>query len=73
MLSHNISCPLRDLIKQNCNVLNEILLKALNKPIKTSHKSNIVSVKRIMYITSVFAKMLTFIQRCNVEDVRNRI
>ena len=30
----HISCPLRDLIKENCNVLNEILLKALNEPIK---------------------------------------
>ena len=35
---------------------------------KTSHKSNIVPVKQIICsITSVFAKMLTFIQRCNVE------
>ena len=40
---------------------------------KTSHKLNIVPVKQIMCITSVFAKMLTFIQRYNVEDVRNRI
>ena len=34
VLSHNISCSLRDLIKENCNVLNKILLKALNEPIK---------------------------------------
>ena len=40
---------------------------------KTSHKLNIVLVKQNMCITSVFAKMLTFIQRYNVEDVRNRI
>ena len=40
---------------------------------KTSNKSNIVPVKQIMCITSVFAKMLTFIQHKNVEDVRNRI
>ena len=40
---------------------------------KTSHKSNIVPVKQTMCITSVFAKILTFTQCCNVEDVRNRI
>ena len=42
---------------------------------KTSNKSKIVPVKQItsMCITSVFAKMLTFIQHKNVEDVRNRI
>ena len=30
VLSHDISFSLRDLMKQNCNVLNKILLKALN-------------------------------------------
>ena len=35
---------------------------------KTSHKLNIVPVKEIKFITSIFAKMLTFIQRYNVED-----
>ena len=34
VLSHNISCFLRDLMKENCNVLNEILLKVLNEAIK---------------------------------------
>ena len=47
---------LGDLIKENCNVLNEILLKALNEPIKTSHESNIVPCETNYVYNNGFCK-----------------